>query len=295
MKVDSSHIHKGTMQNMVTALDYLKANNQKTHRTRIEYYEKILNRFLEKPEITDAEAWALTELHELFVVIQGAKINENIKKELARCLKGAHRLEDETVKKSGNAPRNASFELFIASKMVLFESNISIPPFGQGADINFFYAGQRVPIECKRLYAKGKVSRIVQETCSQVSKRVKDGEYGIAVISLTREFWSSFSSAVMDSIEDARKSVEDLYLHWKIEIFRQLISYPKVAFIYIHIHLPCVGEKQAFYVYEREFFRTRVKYENLPEAPIVDQFIKVIRNKGIMNAIEDQNLASESI
>ncbi|MBU2123029.1 MAG: hypothetical protein KJ999_21675 [Gammaproteobacteria bacterium] len=295
MKIDTSHTKKGAIKRMGAVLEFLKENHYKTHRTRVEYYQKILDRFSESPVLTDVEAWALTELHEIFVVVEGAKINDHIKNELARCLKGVHLLEDESVKKSGNAPRNASFELFIVSKMVIFESKISIPQFGQSADINFYYAGRLVPIECKRLYASGKVSRIVQETCSQVSKRVNDGEYGIAAISLTREFWSTVSSAVMESIEEARQAVEKVYLQWREKIAKQLGSYPKVALIYIHIQLPFVGENKTFYVYEREFFRTRFNYKRLPEAPIVDDFIEVMTNKGIMDAIEHHNPSNDSV
>lgn len=295
MIIDSSHNEKRTMKEMDAVLKFLKENGFKTHRKRVEYYQEILNRFYESSALTDDEAWALTEMHEIYIVIEGAKINAHIKKSLPRCIKGAHTLEEELAANSGNAPRNATFELFMVSKMVLLGANIKTPPFGQSADINFFSSGCSVPIECKRLYAIGNVSRIVQETCSQVSRRVNDGEYGIAAISLTRELWSSVSSVMMESREEARKSVEKIYHQWKIELVKQLESYPKVALIYIHFHIPMIGENNNFYIYEREFYRTRVKYELLKEAPIVDDFIKIMRHTGIMNAIKNQNFRNDCV
>ena len=276
------------MQRLETVLKFLKEKGKRVNGTRVEDYQKIVTRFLNKPELTDDEAWALVELHELYVIIHGAKKNERIDEGLQRCLRGVRFLEQEQVANSGNAPRNASFELFVASKMTIFGSTLSIPPFGKSADITFSCAGQMVPIECKRLYATGKVSKILQETCSQVSKRLDDGKYGIAAISLTREFWSSISSSVMGSADEARQAVEELYQRWRSETFRILMAYPKVALIYIHIQIPCMGEEQVFYVYERGFFRTRVNYENLPEAPIVNEFTEMLTSDGVMNAIARQ-------
>lgn len=287
MKADTSYAYRGLMQRLEAVLAFFKEKCYRTNGTRVEYYQKIIERFSKVPELTDEESWALAELHELYVIIHGAQKNPVVAEQVSKCLKGAHYLEDEQAKNSGNAPRNVSFELFIASKMVLFGASVSIPPFGSNADINFFYEGQKIPIECKRLYALGKVSNIIQEACSQVSGRVNDGQLGIAAISLTREFWSSFSSTVMESIDEAREAVEQLYSKWRSEVYRLLMAYPKVALIYIHIQLPCVGEEQVFYIYEREFFRTRVDYQNLPEAPIVDEFIKIMTSSGIMDAIEN--------
>lgn len=277
------------MQNLKEVLAFFKEKGLRTNGTRVEYYQKIVERFSKTPELTDAEAWALVELQELYVIIHGAKKNQLISEQISRCLGGTHSLENEQAKNSGNAPRNISFELFIASKMVLFGADVSIPPFGSNADINFFCAGLKIPIECKRLYAQGKVSELIQETCSQVSGRLANGQYGIAAISLTREFWSSFSSAVMESIDDARKAAEQLYSNWRTEAVRLLMNYPKVALIYVHIQLPFVGEEQVFYIYEREFFRTRTNYESLPEAPIVSEFVKIITSTGIMNTIQNKN------
>jgi hypothetical protein len=287
MKVDTNYSYRGPMQQLEAVLAFFKEKGYRTNGTRVEYYQKIIERFSKVPELTDEESWALAELNELYVIIHGAQKNQVIAKQVSRCLKGAHSIEDEQAKNAGNAPRNISFELFIASRMVLFGASVSIPPPSSNADINFFYDGQRIPIECKRLYALGKVSNILQEACSQVSGRVNDGQHGIAAISLTREFWSSCSSTVMESINEAREAVEQLYSKWRSEVSRQLIDYPKVALIYIHIQTPCVGEEQVFHIYEREFFRTRVDYENLPEAPIVNEFIKIMRSRGIMDAIEN--------
>ncbi|HCL3480137.1 TPA: hypothetical protein N2A77_002984 [Pseudomonas aeruginosa] len=289
MKADTSYSHRGPMQRQEVVLAFFKEKGQRTTGARVEYYQRIIERFSKTPELNDAEAWALAELHELYVVIHGAKKNQLIAEQLSKCLGGACSLENEQAKNSGNAPRNISFELFIASKMVLFGANILIPPFGRNADINFIFNGLKIPIECKRLYAPGKVSRLMQDACSQVSGRLDDGQYGIAAISLTREFWSNFSSTVMESIDEAREAVEQLYLSWRSETFRLLMAYPKVALIYIHIHLPCVGEEQVFHIYEREFFRTRINYENLPEAPIVNEFVKIMTSNGIANAIQDGN------
>lgn len=287
MKISNSHYYRGPMQKQEAVLAFFKKNGYRTNGTRVEYYQKIIERFLKVPELTDDESWALVELHELYVIIHGAQKNHVITEQVGRCLKGVHSLEDEQAKNSGNAPRNISFELFIASKMVLFGASVAIPPPGSSADVNFFCDGQKVPIECKRLYAQGKVSNIVQEACSQVSGRVNDGQYGIAAISLTREFWSSFSSTVMESINDAREAAEQLYSKWREEISSLLIAYPKVALIYIHIQTPCVGEEEVFSIYERQFFRSRVDYENLPEATIVKEFEKIMSSNEIMDAIEN--------
>ncbi len=285
MKIESSHTHVSSMAKQKSVLAYFKEKGRRTIGSRIEYYEKLVDRFLLKPELTDSEAWSLAELQELYVVIHGARKDKRIDDQTLKCLKGAHTLDDENSKNSGNAARNITFELYIASKMVIFGADVSIPPFGTGADILFTCDEKKVPIECKRLYAQGRVGQLMQDACSQVSSRVDDGSFGIAAISLTREFWASHSSSVIESVDEARIAAEQLYLTWRAKAAEMLATYPKVALIYIHIYLPCVGEDNRFTVYEREFYRTRKNYEGLSEAAIVDDFERVMRSIGIADAI----------
>lgn len=294
MKVDTSHTHKGKMLDFREVENYLNEIGARIQGTRIEFYREVLERFAEDSQLSDEEAWALVELRELRVIVHAARENQVIADGLSRCLQGAHRLQDETSKNSGNAGRNYSFELFIASKMTILGSNVSTPEFGTGADVEFSCRGKMVPVECKRLYSPDKAARIMQDCCSQVSKRVEEGEFGVAAISLTRALWAGVSMETMDSPEEARMAAEKLYARWSRVAMNLLNQYPRVALIYIHAQLPFVGENGSYSVYEREFLRTRKAYEALQEAPIVDEFERLMIRVGIENAIASR-IAKEQL
>ena len=152
---------------------YLERENYRLNGTRIQRYLKIVNGFLKNPELTDEDAWALIELEELYVILKIAERHNIIsRKEISICVKGAHYLDDELANNSGNAPRNYSFQLYIAAKMLAFNMDASIPSHASEADVWFLCDGIKIPVECKRLYAAGEIEQIVKNACSQVSKRV---------------------------------------------------------------------------------------------------------------------------
>lgn len=285
MKVDTSHRHNGKMHDLGEVTHYLNQNGLRIQGSRVDFYRRILDRFAENAQLSNEEAWALAELRELRVIVHAAKANQVIADGLSRCLKGAHILQDETVENSGNAGRNNSFELYIASKMTILGSNVSIPAFGTRADVEFSFQGKMIPVECKRLYSLDKADAVMQGGCSQVSKRVAAGEFGVAAISLTRALWAGVSMEIAGSLEEARMATEKLYAQWTHDMLNLLNRYPRVALIYIHVQIPFVGENDSYSVYEREFLRTRTAYETLPEAPVVDEFERLMTRVGIENAI----------
>lgn len=291
MKVDTSHQHDGKMYELEEVTNYLNQKGIRILGGRVDFYRKILELFAGNAQLSNEEAWALAELRELRVIVHAAKANQVIADGLRRCLKGAPLMQDETAENSGNAGRNYSFELCVASKMTILGSNASIPEFGTEADVEFSCQGKKIPVECKRLYSPDKAAEIMQNGYSQVSKRVAAGEFGIAAISLTRALWSDMSMEIADSLEKARMATEELYAQWTSDMVNLLDRYPKVALIYIHAQIPFVGKNGSYSVYEREFLRTRTAYETLPEAPIVDEFEQLMTRVGIESAIASQAAA----
>jgi hypothetical protein len=285
LKIDSSHRSKGPMADLREVVEYFTENGFRLQGSRVRFYQEIHERFANSPELDDDEAWALAELRELRIIVHAARRNNVIASGLKRCLKGAALLRDETTKNSGNAGRNYTFELFTASKMVILGANTTVPAFGKGADVEFLHEGKTVPVECKRLYSPENAVNLMKECCEQVSKRVEEGEFGVAAISLTRVLWVEKSSLIASSEAEAQLDTERLYARLVEEMVKLLQRFPKVALIYTHFQLPCVGEDEVFTIYERKFFRTRVGYENLPEAHVVDEFERLMTEVGIESAI----------
>lgn len=96
----------------------------------------------------------------------------------------------------------------------------------------------------------------------------------------------------MGCLQEARDAVERLYGQWRDIIGQVLNQYPKVALIYINIRLPFADVGNIFTRYEREFFKTRNSYENLPEGKIVQYFIDSMTNLNLMTALSSSNEAS---
>src|SRR5690242_14925650 len=123
MKVDISHQHDGKMYDLEEVANYLNQKGIRIFGGRVDFYRKILELFAGNAQLNNEEAWALAELRELRVIVHAAKANRVIADGLRRCLKGAPLLQDETAENSGNAGRNYSFELYVASKMTILGSN----------------------------------------------------------------------------------------------------------------------------------------------------------------------------
>ncbi|WP_028237569.1 hypothetical protein [Pseudomonas brassicacearum] len=286
MKIDSSHFHNSSIRKLSHVGEYLKHEGYHLNGTRIKYYLEILNRFLKRPELNDEEAWALVELNEMYVILKAAERYGSIsRKEISFCLKGAHLLASETSSAAGNKARNYCFQLYVIANMLAFGMKTEIPSHGEEADIRFLYERMSIPVECKRLFAEGGVGTIVKKACSQVSKRVIEGGYGIAAISLSREFWIVEKNTVMDSVQDARFSVEKLYRQWRNILEDLLGEYPRVALVYINFQVPIVGPDNTYSVYERKFFKTRLKYDLLPEAGVSQHFIDSMMTLSLMEEI----------
>ena len=286
MKIDSSHFHRQHMGRLLYVGEYLEREGYNLNGTRFQRYLSIVKRFLDVPELSDDEAWALVELSEMYVIVKISERHGCIgRAEISLCLKGAHSLDDEQLAGSGNKARNYCFQLYVASNILAFGMEAEIPSHGAEADIRFIYDENSVPIECKRLFVEGGVEKIAKNACSQVSKRVAEGHYGIAAISLSREFWSVEKKAIMESVHDARFSVEQLYKQWRGVFNRLLGKYPKVALIYINFQIPVVGSENIYSIYERKFFKTRDNYQLLPEAGVAQHFIDGMMTLGLMEEL----------
>lgn len=286
MKIETSHFHQQNMGRLLYVGEYLEREGFNLNATRFQRYLSIVKRFLESPELTDDEAWALVELSEMYVILKASELHECIgRAEISLCLKGAHSLGDERLAGAGNKARNYCFQLYIASNLLVFGMKSEIPPHAAEADIRFIYNRNSVPVECKRLFVQGGVEKSVKNACSQVSKRVQEEHFGIVAISLSREFWAVEKSAVMETIDDARVSVEKLYNQWRGTLSRLLKRYPKVALIYINFQIPTVGPNGLYTVYERKFFKTRDNYKQLPEAGVAQHFIDGMMTLGLMEEL----------
>lgn len=286
MKIDSSHFHRQHMGRLLYVGEYLEREGYNLNGTRFQHYLSIVKRFLEVPELTDDEAWALVELSEMYVIVKISERHGCIgRSEISLCLKGAHSLDGEQLAGSGNKARNYCFQLYVASNLLVFGMEAEIPSHGAEADIRFIYDENSVPVECKRLFVEGGVEKSAKNACSQVSKRVAEGHFGIAAISLSREFWAVEKKAVMESVHDARFSVEQLYKQWRGVLSRLLEKYPKVALIYINFQIPVVGCENLYSIYERKFFKTRDNYQLLPEAGVAQHFIDGMMTLGLMEEL----------
>ncbi|MDT3722616.1 hypothetical protein [Pseudomonas oryzihabitans] len=287
MKIDAHHFHRQNMGRLLYVGEYLEREGYNLNGTRFQRYLSIVNRFMENPELTDDEAWALVELSEMYVIVRISERHECIgRAEISICLKGAHSLENERLAGAGNKARNYCFQLYIASNLLAFGMKAEIPTHAAEADIRFIYDRSSIPVECKRLFVNGKVENIVKTACSQVSKRVMEEQFGIVAISLSREFWAVEKSAVMESVNDARFSVGKLYNQWRETFSRLLKRYPKVALIYINFQVPTVGPDNLYTTYERKFFKVRDNYKELPEAGVAQHFINGMMTLGLMEELK---------
>ena len=190
---------------LTAAIEWLLSLGTRIESTRIQRYRKSMDDLLRLYDANDYQEGErrrpefvnlLLEAHELLELhrgLAGITIPDTLLSRLRMLSRGPDSYAEENPA-SGNAGRNAGFELMVAS--LVAQAGLPVESIGT-TDVSTTIGNKRIAIECKRPHSEGSVERNRDKAFKQLKKKYSglDGAHtrGIVALDLTRAVSPDFA------------------------------------------------------------------------------------------------------